>query len=409
MPTIITEENNPKATVTVDVEKLVYGGEGLARVEGQVVLTPFVLPGERIEVLTRRAKTGLLQGSSPQIVVPSPHRVVPRCEYFANCGGCHYQHAEYPLQLQAKRGILHETLQRLGGITYEGEIHVISGEPWNYRNRIQLHSSERRIGFRKAESHDLCPITHCEISSPAINEVIARLNDAVQQPEWPEFLNSIEVFTNEKEIQLNIVESARPVAARFFRWCEGFLPSLVPNSVNYDVAGRSFRISRGSFFQVNRFLIEDLVAETLRDATGRQALDLYAGVGLFSLPLAERFTEVQAVERGAPAYRDLEWNASQAAANIHTAKLSAEDFLRHLTKAPDLIVADPPRAGLGRDATSEILRLLPPQLVYVSCDAATLARDVRKLLTSYTIERLTLVDLFPQTYHFESIVHLRRK
>ncbi len=409
MPTIITEENSPKPNVTVDIEKLVYGGEGLARIEGQVVLTPFVLPGERIEVLTRRAKTGLLQGSLPQVLQPSPHRVVPRCEYFTNCGGCHYQHAEYSLQLQAKRGILHETLQRLGGINYEDEIHVISGEPWNYRNRIQLHASERRIGFRKAESHDLCPITHCEISSPVINEVISKLSDAVRQQEWPEFLRSLEVFTNEKEIQLNVVESTRPVAARFFRWCESFLPSVVSNAINYQVAGHSFRISRSSFFQVNRFLIEHLIAETLRGAEGQKALDLYAGVGLFSLPLAEHFAEVQAVERGASAYRDLEWNASQAGANILTARMSAEDFLRDITEAPDLIVVDPPRAGLGPDATNEILRLLPPKLTYVSCDAATLARDLRKLLASYEIERLTMIDLFPQTYHFESIVHLQRK
>lgn len=409
MSTIATEENSSSPTVTVDVEKLVYGGEGLARVEGQVLLTPFVLPGERIEVLTRRAKTGLLQGFRPQILHSSEHRVTPRCEYFANCGGCHYQHAEYALQLGAKRGILQETLQRLGGIDYEGDIQVISGEQWNYRNRIQLHSDGRQIGFRQAQSHNLCPITHCPISSPVLNEVIAKLNDAVRRPEWPDFLQSVEVFTNENELQLNIVESTRPVAARFFRWCESFLPSLAPNAINYEVAGRSFRISRGSFFQVNRFLIEKLVSEALRDAEGKRALDLYAGVGLFSLPLAERFAEVEAVERGGPAYRDLEWNASQATAKIHTARMAAEDFLRNLTEAPDLIIADPPRAGLGKDATNEILRLLPPQLTYVSCDAATLARDVRKLLVSYEIERLTMVDLFPQTYHFESIVHLRRK
>lgn len=407
MAIILTEKTHPNATTTVDVEKLVYGGEGLARVEGQVVLTPFVLPGERIEIRTQRKKAGLLRGSTLQILQPSPQRIVPRCEYFANCGGCHYQHGEYELQLQAKRDILRETLQRLGGITYNDEIQIISGEPWNYRNRIQLHFSGRRVGFRKAESHDLCHITHCEISSPVINNVIAKLNDAVRQREWPEFLRSLEVFTNENQIQLNIMDSARPVAARFFEWCGSFLPSLVSDAIDYHVGTHSFRISRGSFFQVNRFLIEKLISEVTGNVHGKRALDLYAGVGLFSLPLAARFSEVQAVERGASAYRDLQWNTS--AAGIATVKAPAEEFLRNVKEAPDLMVVDPPRAGLGADATAEVLRLLPPQLTYVSCDVATLARDLRKLLASYNIKKLTMVDLFPQTYHFESIAHLERR
>jgi 23S rRNA (uracil1939-C5)-methyltransferase len=135
---------------------------------------------------------------------------------------------------------------------------------------------------------------------------------------------------------------------------------------------------------------------------------LYAGVGLFSLPLARRFSTVEAVERSRPAHRDLQWNASQEATNIRTAQTSAEDFLRTMTAAPDLILVDPPRAGLGTDATKEILRVLPPQLTYVSCDPSTMARDLQKLASAYTISRITLVDLFPQTYHFESVVHLRR-
>ncbi len=409
MPTAITETTPPKPTATVEVEKLVYGGDGLSRLDGQVILTPFVLPGEQIEVITSRGKGGLLRGRSPQIIQPSAHRIVPRCEYFANCGGCHYQHSDYAYQLEAKRGILRETLQRLGGIAYDGEIGSISGDPWNYRNRIQLHTSERRLGFRKAESHDICSITHCEISSPALNNAIAKLNGAVQRKEWPAFLRTIELFTNEEQMQLSVVETMRPVAARFFAWCESLMPSLTAEPLMYKVAEHSFRISRGSFFQVNRFLIEALTAEATSGAEGKSALDLYAGVGLFSLPLAQRFAEVTAVERSAPAYRDLEWNASQTSCNIRTAKMPAETFLRELTETPDLIVADPPRAGLGKEAADEILRLLPPQLTYVSCDVATLARDIRQLASSYAIDRLTLVDLFPQTYHFETVAHLRRK
>jgi 23S rRNA (uracil1939-C5)-methyltransferase len=409
MPRIITEDEGRKSTVTADVEKLVYGGEGLARVEGQVLLTPFVLPGERIQVLTKRAKAGLLRGTSPEILRASSQRVVPRCEYFGTCGGCQYQHADYPLQLEAKRGILRETLQRLGGIRYEEEIPVISGEPWNYRNRVQLHFSERRVGFRQSESHDLCPITHCEISSPVINEVIVKLNEAVQCREWPDFLRSLEVFTNEDQIQFNVLDSQRPVAARFFTWCQSLFPALVENSIVYQVAEYPFRVSRGSFFQINRFLIGNLVQEALGDVNGERAIDLYAGVGLFSLPLARRFRAVDAVERSGPAYRDLQWNTSQKVTNVSTVQKSAEDFLRSVTEAPEFLLVDPPRAGLGTDTTKEILRIAPVQVAYVSCDVSTMARDLQKLMPKYTIERITLVDLFPQTYHFESVVHLRRK
>ncbi len=388
------------------VEKLVYGGEGLARLDGQVVLVPFVLPGERVEVTTERVKTGLLRGSSLTVLEPSAERITPRCEYFANCGGCHYQHADYAFQLEQKREILRETLRRVGGIAYEGEIPILSGPPWHYRNRIQLHFADGNAGFHKAASHELCAIEHCEISSPVLNEVIAKLQAGVKRPEWPGFLRSLEVFTNEAEVQLNIADSTRPVAARFFDWCSTFLPAIARGPIEYKTAEYTFCIGRGSFFQVNRFLIETLLEEVLGQAHGGYAVDLYAGVGLFSVPLADRFQRVDAIERGGPAYRDLEWNAAQNGGKVRTMRSSAEEFLRNVTDVPELIVADPPRAGLGREATNELLRIRPQRVTLVSCDPATLARDVKKLLAAYGIERLTLIDLFPQTYHFETVVHL---
>jgi 23S rRNA (uracil1939-C5)-methyltransferase len=392
--------------VELTIEKLVYGGDGLARLDGQVVLAPFVLPGERVQATTERVKTGLLRGSSVRVLEAAPERVVPRCEYFANCGGCHYQHADYAFQLEQKREILRETLRRLGGFTYEGEINILSGEPWNYRNRIQLHFDGREGGFHKAGSHNLCAIDHCHISSPLLNQAIQKLQSAAKEPEWPEFLRSLELFTDETQLQLNIVDSLRPVAARFFEWCGTFLPSLVHGPIEYRTGEQMYRISRGSFFQVNRFLIDTLVQEVVGEGGGRHAVDLYAGVGLFSLPLSWCFEKVDAVEHGGPAYRDLEWNVGRSSKAVRPAKTSAEEFLRNLTEAPELIVADPPRAGLGKEATAELLRVKAPKLTFVSCDPATLARDVKKLLTDYRIERLTLVDLFPQTYHFEAVVHL---
>jgi 23S rRNA (uracil1939-C5)-methyltransferase len=393
----------------IEIEKLVYGGEGLARLEGQVVLVPRVLPGEHVSVTTERVKTGLLRGTVAELQQPSPERIVPECEYFGICGGCQYQHARYSFQLEQKRAILLENLQRQGGLKFEGDIETISGEPWAYRNRIQLHFEPGECGFHRLGSNELEAINHCPISSPMLSDAIKKISEAVRQPEWPRFLKSLELFSNEQEIQLNILDSTRPIAARFFEWSKSFLP-FAPGALDYSACDYTFRISRGSFFQVNRFLIEKLVAEVLGDETGETAIDLYAGVGLFSLPLSRRFQSVQAVERGGPAVRDLEYNAVHAdITNIMSVRASAEDFLRRLTAAPDLIIVDPPRSGLGKDATAELLRVKPRRLTIVSCDPATLARDLKLLLEGFEIAKMSLVDLFPQTYHLETVVHLMAK
>ncbi|HEY6987807.1 MAG TPA: class I SAM-dependent RNA methyltransferase [Bryobacteraceae bacterium] len=392
----------------VEIEKLVYGGEGLARMNGQVVLAPYVLPGEKVSIDTNRVKNGLLRGTMPEVITAAAERIVPRCEYFADCGGCHLQHAGYEFQLAQKRGILLETLQRIGGIRHEDDVAVISGDPWFYRNRIQLHFERGKSGFHRAGSHEVRPIDRCYIASPLLVEAIAKLQPAATRPEWPRFLRSLELFTNESELQVNVVDSTRPVAARFFDWLKTLLPSFVMGAIEYHVGAGNYRISRGSFFQINRFLIEALVDEAVLESAGEHAIDLYAGVGLFSVPLARRFLRVDAVERGGPGFRDLEWNAAQnGVPNLQAKRTAAEDFLREIEKAPDFILADPPRAGLGKETASQLLRLKPPRLTIVSCDAATLARDLRTLLAGgYTVKRLALIDLFPQTYHFETVAHL---
>jgi 23S rRNA (uracil1939-C5)-methyltransferase len=397
------------ATVDVEIEKLVYGGEGLGRVDGQVILIPFVLPDELVQTQAQRVKTGLLRGAAPTILKPAPERVPPPCQYFGGCGGCQYQHAGYNFQLRQKRAILLETLERLAGLSFTGDIHSISAEPWGYRNRIQLHFDGRRSGFHRLGSHDLFPIDHCHITAPRLVEAIRVFAEAVRAPQWPRFLHTLELFTNGRELQLTVTDSGQPVAARFFEWCGTLLPDIAPAALEYSAAGFNFRISRGSFFQVNRFLINKLVEEALLDLNGHYALDLYAGVGLFSLPLARHFTRVDAIERGGPAYRDLNWNSAQFAANVRSIKGSAEEFLRDLEETPALVIADPPRAGIGKEATEHLLRLRPPHLVIVSCDPTTLSRDLKKLLAAYDITRLTLVDLFPQTYHFETVAHLQLK
>src|SRR4051812_4833641 len=310
---------------TLSIEKLVYGGEGLGRLEGQVTLVPYVLPGELVKIKPERVKNGLLRARSPKIVEPSSGRVTARCEYFGNCGGCQYQHANYGVQIEQKKAILRETLQRLGRVQFDGDIGVLQGEQWNYRNRIQLHFQKGAMGFHKLGSHDICDIERCYISSPVLNEVIGKLRRAAREKEWPGFLQSLEIFTNETDVQLNVMDTHRPVAARFFEWCQTFLPTLAKGPIEYKTREDTFRISGGSFFQVNRFLIQPLVDEVVGEERGKVAIDLYSGVGLFSLPLARRFEQVKAVERGNSAHRDLEWNARQEGADIQTGRGNAEE------------------------------------------------------------------------------------
>lgn len=401
-----TKENSP---AEVQIEKLVYGGDGLARLDGQVVLIPYVLPGERVSFRPQRMKAGLLKGTQVEILTPSAERIKPRCEYFTLCGGCHLQQTGYEFQLAQKLSILRETLRRIAGLEYSEDIPTISGEPWAYRNRVQLHFKAGTCGFHKAESHAIQGVSHCDISAPLLNEAIAKIQPAVKKQQWPDFLRSLELFTNGTEIQVNVLESNRPVAARFFTWLKELMPAMAAGAIHYEAVGERFRISGGSFFQTNRFLVDALVNEVLGDESGEEAIDLYAGVGLFTLPMAKRFQRVRGVERGATAFRDLEFNAEKAKlANIAAQRAPAEEFLRELETAPAWMVADPPRAGLGKEATSELLRLKPQRLTLVSCDPATLGRDLKILLAGgYKISRLSLVDLFPQTYHFETIVRLK--
>lgn len=387
------------------MEKLVYGGEGLGRLDGRVVLTPFVLPGERIRAEAEREKPGLVRAQALEVLEPAPERVAPPCPYFGRCGGCHYQHARYELQLKVKREILIEVLRRVGKIEPPEAIDIIAGEPWGYRNRVQLHIERGRLGYREARSHKLCAIDHCPISSPKVNESIAALNAMLRDPRWPRFVRSVEIFSDDEQVQLNVVESAQPVARRFFEWCADQIPGMVSGALDYR--GR-FRVSRQSFFQVNRFLPDRLVETALDGAEGASAVELYAGVGLFSLALGAHFHQVTAVETGAAAVRDLQFNLDRAGrVNVAAKNGTAEEYLEALERAPDFVLLDPPRAGLGKLVVQRLSALRPRIVTIVSCDPATLARDLAGLLAAgYHIEKMTVIDLFPQTYHLETVVRL---
>lgn len=378
-----TEEN-------LTIEKLVYGGDGLSRLESKVVFTPYVLPGEKVRCQVDRIKNDLWRGRLLEVTGASPNRVTGPCPYFQRCGGCNYQHADYAFQVEQKRAILREALLRVGKIDFDGEIEAITGDPWAYRNRVQLHIQDGAIGYFEHASHKLCAIHQCPIVSPALNAAISKL-----QGNLGRLSATVELFTNETEMQVNVVDRVPQSIYRVFE-------SLGTSSpLEYD----GFRVSRNSFFQVNRFLAQRLVDCAMGEAEGASAVDLYAGVGLFAARLAQRFQKVAAVESSASAFRDLEHNVQNIAAENKT----SEEYLVALQETPDLILADPPRSGLGKHAVRELARIHAPRLTIVSCDPATLARDLQGLLASgYRIDKITLVDLFPQTFHIETVVHLLR-
>jgi len=399
-----TVTNEPES---ITIEKLVYGGKGLGRQNGRVVLAPFVLPGETARVRVEARKAGFVEAELEEVVTPAPGRVEPPCPFFYRCGGCHYQHASYELQLEQKREIVREALARLGKLEAPPDTGIVSGPPWNYRNRAQLHISGGEIGYYAHGSRRLVPVDHCPISSPKINEALAALAGMLRDARFPAFVRSIELFTNESEVQLNVLETSRPVARRFFDWCAERIPGFTHDAIEYAAGGCLFRVRRRSFFQVNRFLIEPLVETAVAGAEGQTAFDLYAGVGLFTLPLARRFQTVTAVESSSSAAGDLEFNAARAAVAVEVRRQPVETFLEQTTQTPDFVLADPPRTGLGKPVVSQLLRLRPPRLAVVSCDPATLARDLGALVGGgYRIDQLTVLDLFPQTFHIETVTQL---
>jgi 23S rRNA (uracil1939-C5)-methyltransferase len=381
------------------IEKWVYGGAGLARTDRGVVLAPFTMPGEVVRVESGKPPNATLL----EVVQPSPDRIQAPCPIFGVCGGCQYQHAPYEFQLARKVEILREQLLRIGKLRWDGEIGVISGPPYGYRSRAQFHLARGRIGYLAAGSHELVPVDgECPIASPRLNQGLEILRRNLRDPRFPRFVHSLELFTNETDLQVNVLESDRPVARWFYEWCGS------TEALDYALSFATFRVSPRSFFQVNRFLVEPLVEAALPEDGGGTALDLFAGVGLFTVPLARMFRGVTAVEAGGSAHRDLVFNAQRAGVSIDCRNARVEDHLARLEGGPDFLLADPPRAGLGKAVTAHLERLRPERIAIISCDPATLARDLAGL-GAYRVSRLTLVDLFPQTYHLEAVAHLVRK
>ncbi len=421
-------------TADVQIEKLVYGGDGLGRWPGgKAAFVPFTLPGETVRAVRESEKPGFVRARPVEILAPAPERVAPGCEYFLRCGGCQLQHADAEAQLRLKADVLRETLARTGGIAWAGPIAAHASPPWGYRNRVRLRWEPGGLGYFARDSHTLVAVTHCPVASPALNAAIATLAASAPPPAPME----IELAADDADASLLVqLVAARAGAAEraLASGLMGRVPGCVsvalaasgdaapppavlagPGSMRYAVGGQAYRLSHGAFFQVNRFLLEALVAAVTRDAegvpaTGERAADLFSGVGLFALPLAAHFRAVSAVESNPAAAADLGCNAAGFPA-LRTHAMDAAQFFERWAGPLDLLVADPPRAGLGTKLTAAIAAAAPGRLHYLSCDPATLARDLKALGASgpMEIESIEIFDLFPQTYHIETLVRLRRR
>ena len=426
------------------IEKLIYGGDGLARLPaneqgpGKSVFVPFVLDGETVEARLTEQKASFERAQLEQVIESAPARVQAACAYFQRCGGCQYQHANYQQQLAIKTAVLKETLRRTAKIELPCELHIHSSLGWNYRNRTRLKiqtAPEFALGYYRFRSHDLLPVEQCPISSPLANRALTELWVAGRAGQIPEFVREIELFANPEDDKL-LLEiycargTSRSHARKFLESVAAVLPNaqggaafeLSPDgqgaepkqlahvnerSLAYQTANATYQVSAGSFFQVNRFLIDELVNLVTSGFSGRLALDLYAGVGLFSVVLARSFAQVIAVEASQTSFGDLRHNCGQ---EVKAVRATTEKFLgQAFGLSPDFVVADPPRGGLGENVVRSLARLGAPRIAYVSCDPSTLARDLRTFVTlGYLIEGAHLVDLFPQTYHIESVFHLTR-
>jgi 23S rRNA (uracil1939-C5)-methyltransferase len=429
------------------IEKLIYGGDGLARLpadehgRGKAVFVPFVLPGEQVEASLLEEKPGFVRARAESVLQPSAQRIRPRCPYFLRCGGCHYQHAAYEHQLEIKGAILKENLRRIAKLELDTELQIHPSPPWNYRNRTRMRvrpAAEFALGYYQFGSHELLAVEECPISSPLINRAIATLWQAGREGKTPEGLQEIEFFANAEDTQLLIegyclpearaealktwaqeVRDALPEVAGLVFFRQGttraatnsepeLLAVVGTGELVYKTEPASYRVSAGAFFQVNRHLISELVTVVTAEHSGRTVLDLYAGVGLFSAALAQQFERVVGVESSPSSCADLERNAP---ANVKVVRATVEQYLKDVAgrMKTDFVVVDPPRSGLGVSVTRSLAVLGAPRLTYVSCDPATLARDLGGLLAGgYRVQQAHLVDLFPQTYHLESVFQLVR-
>ncbi len=396
-PAEIEQAEEPPAEieeVEVTVEKLIDGGDGLARLEGFPLFVPRSAPGDRLRVRVVERKSGYGRAEIVEILTAGAGRREPPCPHFARCGGCDLQHLEEDVQLAAKAKAVRETLRRLGGVETLPKVTVVPGKPWGYRLRAQLHvedgEPDPRVGYFARGSHELEAVERCPVLVPELEGAL---------PGLPRSLREVE----HRRIDLTAGDGERWTASPP-------VEGLPQGEVETRVGDFVYSYDARCFFQSHRQLIPALIEHALGPETGEEegtAYDFFAGVGLFSLPLAMRYDRVIAVEGDRIANRFAKRNArANGVKNLTVERQSVESFIRMLPPRRPLVLVDPPRLGLTHALRRALIERRPRRLTYVSCHAATLARDLKQLARGFRVESLALLDMFPQTGHMEAVVRM---
>jgi tRNA/tmRNA/rRNA uracil-C5-methylase (TrmA/RlmC/RlmD family) len=384
-------------TIEVTVEKIVPNGFGLAFAENLTVFVALAAKGDklRVKIIQKKGKTAFAE--IVEILEPSPDRTQPRCPYFGRCGGCNFQQLKYQAQLEAKVGIVRDCLSRIGRINYEKEIPIIaSPRDYDYRSRAQWHldTRKKKFGYFQRKSHEIIDAEICPILTPELEQTMKTLRGEIA---WESFWSEIVEIEAAHSGGEDSVYSAEIIETT--------------DEISFTANGEKYYYDATSFFQGNPFLIEPLVETALKDAAGETALDLYCGVGLFTLPMARNFQNVSGVEGYEKAIDFAEKNVAAARlSNVKFHRENVADWLKENAenlKNLDFVLLDPPRAGTERETIENLIKLQSKQISYVSCEPSTLARDLKMLTeNAYRIESITALDLFPQTHHVETVVRL---
>src|SRR5215204_732645 len=383
--------NNPSFVtepLVVTVERILPGGVGLAHLEGKTVFVSLAAPGDRVRIRVDREKGNLLYASIVEVVEPSSERIEPPCPYFGRCGGCDFQQLNYSAQLHAKADIVRDCLYRIAGLDIPDIRIIPSPSEWQYRARAtwQLDSFEHTIGYYERSSRRVCDVAQCAVLVSPLQSTLEQVRNT-----------GAEVVSNGlKHLDAVIGDNGVSLAPSF--------DSFHTRELTLRVKDETYTYNAEAFFQVNQQLLDQIVDFALLDVEGDTALDLYCGVGLFTLPLARKFKNVIGVEANPIATRFARRNLQQAQlSNAQIVTATVTDWIRSSKNTADFVLLDPPRAGAESAVIKGILDARPSGISYVSCDPATLARDLKKLVAGgFRVESLRGFDMFPQTHHVET-------